>query len=132
MVLKDSKGATDGTADAASGDEARHETSMIELTDELLVAFVDGELPEEIHARVQAQIAKDPVAQQKVKDLEDTAALLRAAFGEGEPKDVTVLLKPRGPRMRLKSRPVLSSLAAAAAFGLMFGNGRLMHPFGTD
>ena len=56
---------------------------MIELTDELLVAYVDGELSAETSAAVQAQVAQDPVAQGKVKDMRDTAALLRAAFGDG-------------------------------------------------
>jgi hypothetical protein len=40
---------------------------MIELTDELLVAFADGELSAETSAAVQAQISRDPEAQGKVK-----------------------------------------------------------------
>jgi anti-sigma factor RsiW len=55
---------------------------MIELTDELLVAFADGELSAETSAAVQAQVSRDPEAQGKVKDMQDTAALLWAAFGD--------------------------------------------------
>jgi anti-sigma factor RsiW len=105
---------------------------MIELTDELLVAFADGELSAETSAAVQAQVSRDPEAQGKVKDMQDTAALLWAAFGDGEPKDNVVPLKQCLPRRSFRNYPLLSSLAAAAAVVLMVGTGLYMRPFATD
>ena len=49
-------------------------------TDELLVAFVDGELDGADRARVAAAIKDDPDVKARAKQFEDTAQLLRAAF----------------------------------------------------
>jgi anti-sigma factor RsiW len=134
---KERKGATESPPDAASGDPARHGTPMIELTDELLVAYVDGELSAETRASVQAQVAQDPAAQGKVKGMQNTAALLRAAFGDGSkddtgPNDNIAPLKPPLPRRSFRNHPLLSSFAAAAAIVLVVGTGLFTRPFATD
>jgi anti-sigma factor RsiW len=131
------KGATENPPDTASGDQARHGIPMIELTDELLVAYVDGELSAEMHASVQARVAQDPVAQGKVKDMRETAALLRAAFGESGPKDAApkdnvVPLKASSRHRSFRNNPLLPSLAVAAAVILVIGAGLFKHPFTTD
>lgn len=104
---------------------------MIELTDEILVAYVDEELPLEARLAVEAAIARDPVAQSKVRDMRETAALLRSAFPEEEPRDGTdnvVLLKPR-PKSHLARNPIiLAGLAAAAMVALVIGTGLSAYP----
>jgi len=102
---------------------------MIELTDEVLVAYVDGELPQDTSLAVEAGIAKDPEAQAKVKDMRDTAALLRAAFPEELPAENVVQLKSPSRGGFIRSRPVLTSLAAAAAILLVIGAGLVASPF---
>jgi anti-sigma factor RsiW len=98
---------------------------MIELSDELLVAYVDGELNAPQRAAVQAQLKSDEAAREKVRDLEDTSRLLRMAF-EDEPVATVVQLKPRPGRPSLLARrPVLSGLAAAAAVVLMIATGAI-------
>jgi anti-sigma factor RsiW len=141
------KGATECQPGTLPGDVARHETGMIELTDELLVAYVDGELSAETRASVKARVAQDPVAQGKVKDMEDTAALLRAAFGDGAPGDGAlgdgnlndgdirnnvVPLKPSFRHRVIRNHPMISGLAVAAALALMVGAGLFMNPFVSD
>jgi anti-sigma factor RsiW len=110
---------------------------MIELTDELLVAYVDGELSAEARAAVQALVAQDPVAQCKVKDMQDTAALLRATFedsgsNDSGPKDNVVPLKPDRRVRSFGKHPLISSFAAAAAIALVVGTGLFMRPFAAD
>ena len=100
---------------------------MIELTDELLVAYVDGELSAETRASVRQRVAHDPVAQGKMKDMEDTAALLRAAFGDGiagedGPRDNVVPLKPSARHRTFRNHPLITGLAAAAAIVLVVGD----------
>jgi len=104
---------------------------MIELSDELLVAYVDGELNAPQRAAVQAQLKDDEAAREKVRDLEDTSRLLRMAF-EDEPVATVVRLKPRPGRPNLLARrPVLSGLAAAAAVVLMIAAGTVGWHTGT-
>jgi anti-sigma factor RsiW len=140
------KGATESPPDKRSGDWTRHGVPMIEMTDELLVAYVDGELSAEMRATVQARVAQDPVAQGKVKDMQDTAALLRAAFGDSDPKDSdlrdsdlrdsdkdNVVPLKSGRRLRnFGNHPLLSGFAAAAAIVLVVGTGLFMRPFAAD
>lgn len=131
------KGATDSQPDSRSGDMARHGISMIELTDELLVAYVDGELSAETRASVRERVAHDPVAQGKIKDMEDTAALLRAAFGDGiagdgGSNDNVIPLKPSARRRTFGNHPFTTGLAAAAAIALVVGAGLFMSPFKSD
>src|SRR4051794_9419616 len=126
------KGAAESPPDTASGAQARHGIPVIELTDELLVAYVDGELSAETSAAVQAQVAQDPVAQGKVKDMRETAALLRAAFGEGGPKDNVVPLMPSPLRQSFRSHAALSRFATAAAIVLVIGTGLFMRSLATD
>lgn len=104
---------------------------MIELTDEILVAYVDEELPLETRLAVEAGIARDPVAQAKVKDMRETAALLRSAFPEEEPKNNIVPLTS-GPKRHLIRTPVvlagLAGLATAAMITLVVGAGLSAFP----
>jgi anti-sigma factor RsiW len=133
----ETKGATESQPDIGSGDTARHGISMIELTDELLVAYVDGELSAETRASVRERVARDPVAQGKIKDMEDTAALLRAAFsegiaGDGGSNDNVIPLMPSARRRTFGNHPFTTGLAAAAAIVLVVGTGLFMRPFGSD
>jgi anti-sigma factor RsiW len=105
---------------------------MIELTDEVLVAYVDGELPPETSLAVEARIARDPEAQGKVQDMRDTAALLRAAFPEEDPRSNVVPLKPRAKGGFIRNRPLLAGLAAAAAVVLLVGTGLVATPVHSD
>jgi len=73
------KGATENPPDTASGDRARHRIPVIELTDELLVAYVDGELSAEMHASVQARVAQDLVLRGDQEGVPPWAALWGAA-----------------------------------------------------
>ncbi|WP_158045302.1 anti-sigma factor family protein [Skermanella pratensis] len=100
---------------------------MIELTDEILVAYVDEELPLETRLAVEAGIARDPVAQAKVRDMRDTAALLRSAFPEEEPRNNIVLLKPR-PKGRIVKNPVFLAGLVAAMVALVVGAGLSAFP----
>jgi anti-sigma factor RsiW len=133
----ETKGATESQPDSKSGDTARHGISMIELTDELLVAYVDGELSAETRASVRERVAHDPVAQGKIKDMEDTAALLRAAFGDGiagedGPRDNVIPLKPSARHRTFRNHPLITGFAAAAAIVLVVGTALFMHPFQSD
>jgi anti-sigma factor RsiW len=88
---------------------------MIDLTDEILVAYVDGELSEEIRLQVESLIARDAEAQSKMKDFRDTAALLRLAFSEPEQAGNVVHLQARPRKNYLPRRSWTGSAAAAAA-----------------
>jgi anti-sigma factor RsiW len=109
---------------------------MINLTDEILVAYVDGELPAETQLQVETLIALDAAAQAKVKDMRDTAELLRAAFAEADQESVeeaeresNVVQLGMRPRRGYLTRPSLvSGLAAAAAILLLIGGGLLKSP----
>ncbi|MFG6468374.1 anti-sigma factor family protein [Roseateles sp. BYS87W] len=50
------------------------------LSDEVLMAWVDGELDASAHARVQAQLAGDPQARERVAQLQALTVQLRHAF----------------------------------------------------
>lgn len=52
------------------------------LNDEILVAYVDGQLDARETAEVEALLLDDPEARDKVRDLRQGAALLRGAFNE--------------------------------------------------
>jgi anti-sigma factor RsiW len=109
-----------------------HERAMIELSDELLVAYVDGELTAPERAAVKARLKDDEAARDKVRSLEETAKLLRMAF-EDEPVATVTPLHPRIGRHRLARAPVLTGVAAAAAVVvLMVGTGLVGTPWKPD
>ena len=55
---------------------------MLIKSDSLLVAYVDGELDAATAQEVEALLASDPQALQRVEMFRETAALLRAAFDD--------------------------------------------------
>ncbi|GEO41876.1 membrane protein [Skermanella aerolata] len=106
---------------------------MIHLTDEILVAYVDGELSEETRRQVESLIARDAEAQSKVKVFRDTAVLLRLAFSEPEQADNVVHLQVR-PKKDYLPRPSWTGSVAAAAAVIVFlaGVGFIITRGGAD
>jgi anti-sigma factor RsiW len=94
---------------------------MIDLTDETLVAYVDGELSAETCAQVESLIAENIVAQTKVKDMRETAELLRLAFAEPEMKTNVVTIKTRPKSSILQRHSLTGKVATAAAAVLVVG-----------
>ena len=66
--------------------------------DELLVAYLDGELDELQHAQVEGWLQRDPALRDRVARLAESAALLRAAFDETlrEPVPERLIAAARG------------------------------------
>jgi anti-sigma factor RsiW len=93
-------------------------------TDELLGAYVDGELDAENTRAVERLIASDPKAREKVAILRETNALLRAAcderaYASGSPKSEPALV--RHPLIQRRSRWAIAAslliLLGVAGFG---------------
>ncbi len=57
-------------------------TTIDPRLDQQLMAYADGELPPEEAAAVEAQLARDPAARERLRLYLETAALTRAAFQE--------------------------------------------------
>jgi anti-sigma factor RsiW len=117
---------------------------MLKPSDELLIAYLDGELDEDRSKDIEAWLEHDPVARDRVAALVETAGLVRAAFDETlrEPVPERLIEAARGgaaaapagavvlpfrrkggggfavPRRWLIGVPVAASL-----FGLMLGTG---------
>jgi anti-sigma factor RsiW len=66
--------------------------------DELLVAYLDGELDELQRAQVEGSLHRDPALRDRVAELAESAALLRAAFDETlrEPVPERLIAAARG------------------------------------
>ncbi|HEY0523495.1 MAG TPA: hypothetical protein VGD08_08900 [Stellaceae bacterium] len=112
--------------------------------DELLVAYLDGELDEAQHAQVEGWLHRDPTLRDHVASLAESAALLRAAFDETlrEPVPERLIAAARGETTAAAAGPtvlpfpqrnrVVSTIAqnrrwwvsvavAASLFGLVIG-----------
>jgi anti-sigma factor RsiW len=95
---------------------------MTDLTDETLVAYVDGELPAPDRAAVEAQIDRNPEAQNKVRMMRETAALLRAAFTEMDAATDYRRLKGQtsgAPGRRRAVQALAAAVALTAGTGLI-------------
>jgi anti-sigma factor RsiW len=93
-------------------------------TDNMLVAYVDGELDPETAHRVEALLASDAEASQRVEIFRETAMLLRAACDErfyddknfyGDDEFASVATRRAGSRRRHYGSAVVASFAAAVA-----------------
>ncbi len=116
---------------------------MTRIDDDLLMAYADGELPAAEVARVEALLARDPAARERVRRYRETAALARAAFASTLEEPVPAALEariremargdeaasgvvpfPRGPRRRSLRRMALPLAASLAlVIGLAVGTG---------
>ncbi len=100
---------------------------MAELDEGTLVAFVDGELDPAAAHDIARRLADDPAAQEKVRLLRRSAALLRAAFAGPEWEEVPPLLARLVSRQRgaLAGRrqfgTAVAASLAACALGLAGG-----------
>jgi anti-sigma factor RsiW len=75
------------------------------LTDDILMAYANGKLPPDVHARIERALVSDPGARARVQTFRETTALLRAAFGvagTGDGKRAsTEAPTPPQPRLRV-------------------------------
>ncbi|WP_119677798.1 anti-sigma factor family protein [Indioceanicola profundi] len=86
---------------------------------ERLVAYVDGELPPELVAEVEASIAADPRVQAMVEDLRRSRVLLRAAFADSQTRVADTAAPARRRSVSTRRRSVVAGLAVAAAIVLI-------------
>lgn len=61
---------------------------MVELNDDVLIAYSDGELDEKTAAEVEAALQKDPVAQEIVQKFQEAARLAGEAFDDPMQEEV--------------------------------------------
>jgi len=75
---------------------------MREIDDELLVAYLDGELDEASYAAIDAALASDAVLRSRLDVLADTTALVRRAFDDvlHEPIPARLLAAASGEQVR--------------------------------
>jgi anti-sigma factor RsiW len=97
-------------------------------SDSLLVAYVDGELDPATARKVEALLATDAQASQRVKMFRETAAMLRVACDERlyeDGEDASVSARRRSWRRRGYGWAIAASVAAVAAgFGGALWGGR--------
>jgi anti-sigma factor RsiW len=91
-----------------------------ELDESTLVAFVDGELDAAAAREVARLVAEDPAAQEKVRLLRSSAALVRAAFAKPDweivpPTLARLLARPRVLRLLAGRRQFATVIAASLA-----------------
>ena len=109
---------------------------MKELDDATLVAFVDGELEPTAMREVAALVARDPAAEEKIRRLRTSAALVRAAFSDPRYQVVPAALTERlsRPGRGDPGRRRMLGLAAAASIAtLLIGvsGGMALHEVGA-
>jgi anti-sigma factor RsiW len=95
----------------------------------MLVAFVDGELDAEDSLAVHVALRHDPALRERVRLMRESAALLRAAYGDVArqplpPALTSVIRTAAGGRRRVRSRWLPAAIAAtiALAVGLSAGS----------
>lgn len=95
---------------------------MIEIDDETLMAFADGELDATAAAEVRDALDYDAALQMRLEKLRDADGLLRAAISPGSdiPSRFTQLLKP-APALKFRRAwvPAGAALAAGLAVWMM-------------
>lgn len=100
-------------------------TEQLELNDETLSAYLDGELDEAQRRQVEALLAADPGARQRLARMQRADALLRAAFplpadGAADPLAARILgskapQRPAAGRARYRRTTLLTAMAAGLA-----------------
>ncbi len=114
---------------------------MQKPSDEIIVAYVDGELEASVRAEVEVWLESDAAGRDQVARLAESAQLLRAAFDPvlHEPVPERLLAAARGEsvstvvdmsvardqraNLRRSSRPWMQWAAAAGVAGLLIGGG---------
>jgi hypothetical protein len=106
-------------------------TLMREPDDHMLMAHADGQLDPAMTAEIEALLARDPVAREKVRRFRESADLARAAFDPvlDEPVPEALVVRVRNAARRsnvvplrpLRRRPPLWSLPLAASIALAVG-----------
>ncbi len=86
---------------------------MTRIDDDLLMAYADGELPPEEVSRIEALLARDPVARERVRLYRESAAVARAAFAPTLEEPVPVALEERVREMARDDGRVVPFPAAA-------------------
>jgi anti-sigma factor RsiW len=109
---------------------------MKELDDATLVAFVDGELEPTAMREVAALVARDPAAEEKVRRLRTSAALVRAAFSDPRyqvvPAALTERLSRPGPGDPGRRRMLgLATAASIATLLIGVSGGMALHEVGA-
>ena len=103
------------------------------LRDEILSAYLDGELDAEQRAAIEAQLHEDKGAATRLDRMRTSDALLRQAFpATAQMKDDRLAAMILEPKARISSRmwtTRLAPLAAAVVFGVLLGQ---LPRMGTD
>jgi len=99
---------------------------MIELNDELLSAFLDGQLDEPTRLAVEQALASDPGARVRLEHMRHADALLRAAVPElptpaGDPLAARIERGTPLPARRLPMLPAVAACLVAALCGVLIG-----------
>ena len=96
-------------------------------SDQLLMAYADGELDEAAAREVEQRIACDPRARAQVDLYRGTASLLRSACGEASYAQAAARPPPPPPRPGLSRGRAALALAASIGLGVLgFGVGRAL------
>jgi len=85
---------------------------MTRIDDDLLMAYADGELPPEEVSRIEALLARDPGARERVRLYRESAALARAAFAPTLEEPVPAALEERVREMAREDGRVMPFPAA--------------------
>jgi len=106
---------------------------MTGIGDEMLGAYIDGELSAEEQLQVEQALAADPALRRRLERLRRSDGLVRGAFAEIEGEPVPERLRgaadtSRGQRRPLRHRVAPPMLAAAAALVLGLALGYLLAP----
>jgi anti-sigma factor RsiW len=94
--------------------ETGREPAM-EMSDEMLMAFVDGELAAEDAAAVERAIAADPELKRRAADFRDTRLVVRGAFTEERAEPVPAALVAAVRAAAERARQAAPNTAAPAA-----------------
>lgn len=87
----------------------------MEMSDEMLMAFVDGELAAEDAAAVERAIAADPELKRRAADFRDTRLVVRGAFTEERAEPVPAALVAAVRAAAERARQASAGTAAPAA-----------------
>jgi anti-sigma factor RsiW len=101
---------------------SNEETVMTELSDELLVAYVDGQLARKQAGAVDKVLEQDDILARRVYALKDAHSRLEAAFEAilaGEQADAETQPVPYGPGLFIPRDTIVKTGFAAAGIGLI-------------
>ncbi|MGJ8528060.1 anti-sigma factor family protein [Maritalea sp.] len=92
------------------------------ISDDMLVAYVDGELPQDARKQVEAYLAANPDAKQRVDEWQQNDAALRDAFDLGEEVFEAAPLEAQNDNQRWRQL-TRYALAACLLLAIGFGGG---------